>query len=213
MRLLVYLFLALFCSLSHSLAAQQLRFGLRAGVSAAAKPTLAEEIEYQSKSYKVSVADIPVGIHLGVMMQARAKHWVFQPEVIFHSTRTDYQLSEVFSSETFESIRQERFSHLEVPLMVAYRWGPLRLQGGPSGRILIASSSEFEGVADYVNDIENYTIGYQAGIGLDILRVSLDVKYDGSFKGLGSNIQLGGEQLSFNNAAGRTYASLGIMLF
>lgn len=213
MRIIASLLSLLFLLLVTTTAAQQVRFGLRGGLSASASPTLAQEVRYQSRLYRVSVDDIPLGIHLGAMLQVRAKHWVFQPEVIFHSSRTDYQLEEIFSTEIFRTIRQEKFTHLEVPLMVAYRWGPLRLQVGPTARILLASSSDFEGVADYVDESRIYDVGYQAGIGLDIRRVIFDIKYDGSFEGLGANIQLGGQQLAFNNAAGRTYASLGVLLF
>ena len=194
-------------------AAQQVRFGLRCGVSTAATPTTVESFNFGAGRYELNVNDIPLGVHVGVVLQARAQHWVFQPELIFHATRTDYQLREIFNGTVFTSIREEKFSHAEIPLLVAYRWGPLRLQAGPTGRILLASSSELQGVADYVMDADSYSIGYQAGIGLDIRRVILDVKFDGSFSGLGSNILVGGESLAFNNSAGRTYASLGILLF
>ena len=207
---LLFIGCSLFCT---ALLGQQVRFGLRAGLSSAAQPSLSEEIESSSATYRISVDDIPLGYHVGVVLQARAKHWVFQPEVLLHSTRTDYRLEEIVNGQVFESVREERFSHLEVPLLVAYRWGPLRLQVGPTARMLLASSSQFTGVNSYVDLAQDFTIGYQAGVGLDIRRVLFDVKFDGSLQGLGSNIELGGEQLAFNNAAGRTYATVGILLF
>ena len=217
MRSLTRIFLAvsllLATAASTALVAQRVRFGFRAGLSTAAVPTTEREVMARGQAFRLAVDDIPLGFHVGLVVQARARNWVLQPELLFHSTRTDYRLSELSGPSLVESIRSERFSHAELPLLVAYRWGPLRLQGGPTARVLLASSSELEGVGDYLNAPERYALGYQVGIGFDIRRVVLDIKYDGSFSGLGSNIVLGGESLSFNENAGRTYVSLGLLLF
>lgn len=191
--------------------AQTVRFGLRAGVSAASEPDDIKRFNYQARNYELSVEDVRLGFHFGIVLQARLGKIALQPELLFHSTRTDYRLGELLGSGLVETIRTEKFSHVEVPVLLGYRWGPLRLQAGPVGRAYVASSSEFEGVAGFVSDPTDFAVGYQAGIGFDIRRVLVDLKYDGSFEDVGRGINIGGELLEFSKTSGRTFLTIGLL--
>ena len=191
--------------------AQTVRFGLRAGVSAASEPDDIKRFNYQARNYELSVEDVRLGFHFGVVLQARLGKIALQPELLFHSTRTDYRLGELLGSGLVETIRTEKFSHVEVPVLLGYRWGPLRLQAGPVGRAYVASSSEFEGVAGFVSDPTDFAVGYQAGIGFDIRKVLVDLKYDGSFEDVGRGINIGGELLEFSKTSGRTFLTIGLL--
>lgn len=196
--------------------AAQVRFGLRAGVSLAATAEDVAEFDYRSRAFRLSVADVASGFHLGFFVQGRlGDKWVLQPGLLVHSTRTDYLLEELLQAETIASVRSERFSAVELPMMVAYRWGALRLQAGPVGRARFAQSSELQGVAGYTADLDadDLTIGYQAGIGLDVWRILLDVKYDGTFASTDAVINIGGDAIAFSERSSRTYLTLGYALF
>ena len=198
-------------------AVAQVRAGLRGGVSLAAAPADEQRsFSWEARDFRLAIDDIEAGLHLGLFLQANIGEKIaLQPELLFHATRTDYRLEELLGGETVESIRTEKVSSIELPFLVGYRWGPLRLQAGPVGRARVAQSSELRGVAGYIDDPdrEDLRLGYQAGVGLDVWRFLLDVKYDGSFDRDGAVVNIGGERIALSQRASRTYVTLGWALF
>ena len=196
-----------------TMAGAQVRTGLRAGVSLVAGSDVTKSFSYQSREFVLGIEDVPVGVHAGLFLQARLGKLVLQPELLYHSTRTDYRLAEILATETVESVRSEKVSKFEFPLLIAYRWGALRLQAGPVGRFEIARSSELQGVADYLENPTDFSLGYQVGVGLDVWRLLLDIKYDGSVDTGAEAVFIGGQRLDLDSRAGRTYVTLGYALF
>ena len=195
----------------------QVRAGLRGGVSLAAAPAAEEgAFRWDARDFRLAVEDVEAGLHVGVFLQANlGERFALQPELLFHATRTDYRLIELLDEDTAESVRTERVSAVELPLLLGYRWGPLRLQAGPVGRARVAQTSELRGVAGYVDEPEGEDLrfGYQAGVGLDVWRFLLDVKYDGSFEREGAVVNIGGQRLALSERSSRTYVTLGWALF
>ncbi len=194
-----------------SLGAQTVRWGVRTGVTVASTPDDIERFEFAARNYALSIEDIRLGFHGGLVLQARLGKVALQPEVLVHSTRTDYRLDELVGGNIVETILSERYTNVEIPVMVAYRWGPVRLQAGPVGRAYVTSRSDLEGVAGYEKDPADFTLGYQAGIGFDIRRVLLDIKYDGSFDDERYRLMIGGRDLAFGRTPGRTFITLGFL--
>ena len=190
----------------------KLLFGFRAGVATANLAT--EEIDFQNagRQFKVAVNDTEFGYHLGLFAHIRLNNWVIQPEVLFRSARTDYLLSEFVSGEFIRSVRTEKYAYLDAPLLLAYKLGPLRLQGGPVGRFYLDSSSEFLGIAEFKENYKDFELGYQAGIGFDLWRFIIDLKYDGDLDRVGDHITFAGEPLGFDERAGRFMFSIGYSL-
>ena len=187
-------------------------FGLKAGVASANLD--ADEIDFTNagRQFRLAVQDNEFSYHLGVFGQIRINNWSLQPEVLFRSSRADYMLSEFVSTEFVTSLRTEKYSFVDVPIMLAYRFGALRLQAGPVARFYIANSSELVGIADFSESFEQVEYGYQAGIGLDIWRLVIDVKYDRELDDIGDHISFGGQSIDFNKKAGRFLFSVGYSL-
>lgn len=73
------------------------------------------------------------------------------------------------------------FNRIDVPVMVGGKIGPLRINAGPAFRFLTSAESDFNGVtADIKNNYKDATVGYQAGVGIDLLKFVFDLKYEGS---------------------------------
>ena len=203
-------------ALSPAAASAQVRVGPRVGASLSAKSDDVGTFRFDARDFRLSVDDIAAGFHAGLFVQARlGERFVIQPELLFHSTRTDYLLEELLSTETIGSIRSEKVASVELPLLVAYRWRAFRLQAGPVGRARVAQSSELTGVAGYRDDPEREDVafGYQAGLGVDLKRFLFDVKYDGRFDDNGATVDIGGQRLALSRRASRTYVTLGYALF
>jgi len=125
---------------------RKLMLGLRAG--AATANIAADEVTFQNagRQFKLAADNNEFSYHLGVFAQFRMNKWAIQPEVLFRSARSDYMLSEFVSTEFVTSIRTEQYAYVDVPVMLAYRLGALRIQAGPEAKFYITSSTEFVGI-------------------------------------------------------------------
>lgn len=190
----------------------QFLFGLKAGASTA--NIAADEVDFTNagRQFKIAVEENEFSYHLGVFSQFRVNNWTIQPEVLFRSSRSDYAFSEFVTSEFVTSIRTEKYAYVDVPLMFAYRVGALRLQAGPVAKFYIDSSTELIGIAEYSESFDQVEFGYQAGIGLDIWRFVVDLKYDRDLDNIGDHMSFAGQTVDFNAKAGRFLFSVGYSL-
>ena len=186
------------------------KVGLRAGVATSDVST--EEIQFSSagSDFGLALEDARYTLHGGLFLQLRVSKLIIQPEVLFSSTRNDYRLRDFSSPDVIESIRSENFQNVDVPLMLGFKWGPMRLQAGPVGHFHVSSSSDLLGIGDYAEDFDDFTVGYQAGVGLDLWNVLLDFKYQSSFDDVGSHLTFGGQQIVFDTNPSQLVISLGV---
>ena len=84
--------------------------------------------------------------------------------------------------------------------MLGLKLGPIRLNAGPTGSLLINSPKALISNPDVKNNYSKMTFGYQAGLGFDLLgRLTFDLRYEGSLKKYQNQIQ---------NLAGTTKVNL-----
>ncbi len=119
--------------------------------------------------------DAKIGYHVGAFARINLPVIFFQPEVLYTNTGGS------FSNNTFSY--DVEFNRLDVPFMVGLKLGSvLRLQAGPVATYLLngkLSSNDGGLNARLIPPKEEFTFGYQAGIGLDIGNLVLDLKYEG----------------------------------
>jgi hypothetical protein len=141
------------------------------------------QIEPESIPDGLSIEDFPdgreVGVTAGMFLQFNAGPLVFQPELMF-SVLTG---KVAFQDLGVTDITRVRFNQVDIPLLAGINiCRQLRIQAGPvmSYVLDVHTSPGAAQVLDaFVNDFENKSWGYQAGIGLDLGRLALDVRYGG----------------------------------
>ena len=209
LRCLVAVLAAAVLCAQHASAQVEARVGLRLGVTTSDLDT--EEIRFASagKDFGLALEEARYGYQGGLLLQLRAGNWIIQPEVLFNAEGSDYRLREFTDAGVISTLREERYQYLDVPLMLGYKVGPLRLQAGPVGHAFISSRSELEGVADYEAVFDNFSFGYQAGVGLDLWKVLLDFKYQGDVSGVGDHLRFGGRTVEFSERPGRLVIGVG----
>ncbi|MBS9523703.1 PorT family protein [Litoribacter ruber] len=113
-----------------------------------------------------------LGYHLGGFVRLGGRSFFIQPEVLYTNTGGEIeQTSGPGGPVSYEAT----FNRLDVPVMLGLKFGNVfRVQAGPVASFLLSSSFDGNGV-----EYNNNTIGYQAGIGLDIANLILDLKYEG----------------------------------
>lgn len=160
--------------------------------------------------FKLVIEDAKYGYHLGLVLQFITGSFVIQPEIVFNSNSVDYSFIEVSTSPA--KIFTEKYQNLDIPFLLGLTAGPLRLMGGPVGHYHLSSSSELLEFENYSQKFQNFTYGWQAGIGFNIFNLMLDVRYEGNFTKFGDHIQFFGDNYTFSNTPSRLLASLAVTI-
>lgn len=203
-------FLLLALSLCFAVPAfSQLKFGLKVGGSTTDINGEDFQVENGFDSIGVSLKDAKYGIHGGLVIRAQLGNVLIQPEILFNSNSVDYTVTDL--SNFTDQIKTEKFQYLDIPLLLGYKLGPLRLMLGPEGHIFINNSSELTDFDSYDEKFKSMTLSWLGGVGLDIWSLMLDVRYEGSFNKFGDHIRFGNQQFDFDDRPSRWTFSLGFL--
>ena len=116
--------------------------------------------------------------------------FLLQPEIVYSRTIGTFPIdaSNGGGGEYGDQLKI-RSNWIEVPVLVGWKFSIVRLMVGPSFRfpmdaVLTAGTQE----AKVAPRLQHFVLGYQAGIGLDLGRLTIDARYCGNF----TNITDGG---------------------
>lgn len=189
----------------------QVRWGLRLGLSTSQLE--AEDFNILrdgTEEFKLALKDAQYGIHGGLVLQAEFGNVLLQPEIIFNSNSADLELEDL-GTNTTEVATKEKYQYLDIPVMLGYRLGLLRLHAGPVGHIFLNSTSGITDVEGFEEDFDALTLGWQGGLGIDIGPLAIDLRYEGNFNKFGDHISFGGEQYAFSQNPARFLAAVSYM--
>jgi outer membrane protein with beta-barrel domain len=199
----------------------QLRTGIKLGVSTlqvdADDLTILDSMGVPE--YQLGILKTKLGLHIGFFVQANiGKVFFIQPELLFNSQTVKYIFTSI-EDPSQEFIKDENYQTLDFPMLLGFRFGPVRLGAGPVGHLLMNSTTEIDDpVADdedflnegYTTSFQNLTWGWQAGIGIDIWQLHLDARYEANFEEFGTHMTYYGKQYSFGVKPWRFVASIGL---
>ncbi|NND35078.1 MAG: PorT family protein [Saprospiraceae bacterium] len=189
----------------------QLRFGFKGGISTYDLGVSdAISIDQSGSTFLLDVQDARYGYHIGLVLQGKIGSFVLQPEVVFNSNSVDYSFGQTNNGST--DIFSEKYQNIDIPLMFGLKAGPMRLMAGPVGHYFLKSTSELFEFENYDQKFSDLTYGWQAGIGVDLLNIMVDIRYEGNFTKFGDHIVFSGQQYSFANAPARLIASLAVAI-
>lgn len=213
------LFVILIVALVSAPAFSQLKFGLKAGVSTTtlSMPSIKTITSASGGKYTVdAITSAKYGFHGGVFVRITLFNFYIQPDFLFSTRTNEYTIDQLNASgQTIASdIAKQTFNKLDIPVMIGYKLGPLRLNAGPTGSLLINSPKELISNPDIKNNYNKMTFGYQAGIGFDLLnKITFDLRYEGSLKKYQNQIQslAGSTKVNLDDRPNAFLLSLGIM--
>ncbi len=193
--------------------AQIFSWGFRLGAASTnidMTPQTIYEDNTSTDSLLMSVSDANFGIHGGLYARLKLGPVFVQPEVLFNSQNYEYTIDD-FSQSGASEILNDKFNTLDIPIMIGLKTGPFRFQGGPIGSVLISNDNQLETLSDtYERKLANLTWGYQAGLGVDIGSVNLDLKYEGGLSALGDSYEIYGNSYQFDSRENRWVLTLGL---
>jgi hypothetical protein len=206
MKKLIFVF-ALVASFA-TLAQAQFRAGIKGGITTY-NMKLGDFLVTNSsaaKDFGLAVKEAKFGYQFGLWTRiGRGLH--LQPELLFSTNKVEYEVQD--GSDIF--VQEETYSNIELPIMVGLKLGPLRAQAGPVAKVFLGSDEKLADVIDDFNsDHDRLKISYQAGLGLDLWRLQIDLRYEGSLRHFGKNVSVAGQNFGLDNKAGRVVATVGI---
>lgn len=191
----------------------QVKLGLGIGMSttqvAPSDLLITDNTGAQSLIIKLENANF--GIHGGMVVRIPIKKFFLQPEVFFNSSSVDFRIQDFNGGVPTENLFREKYLDLDIPFLVGYKLGPLRLQAGPVGHLFINCQSELDQIDGYQKKFEDLTYGWQAGFGLDVWKLFIDLSYEGNFSHFADHINLFGQRFAFDDRPTRIVATVGFL--
>lgn len=175
-------------------------FGIKAGINTG-------NFNLSKKNFSESILlinDARTGFNAGAFMRLNFLGLHVQPEFIYNWNR--YNMEVIHKGEnSSESTTKVRHQTLEVPVLVGLDILFLRVGAGPVFNIMNRTSTMSGAQADV--DLLKPSVSYTIGAGLDIMKISLDIRYNGQFKKSTQNITIGGDHQSMKgNFSGWTFS-------
>ncbi|MBR9998284.1 MAG: PorT family protein [Cyclobacteriaceae bacterium] len=198
----------------HTAHAQFFQLGLKGGISSS-KTQVNEAFSINNATINYTTGDAVLGWHIGLYSRIKISGFFIQPEVLFSSTGGHIEITG--EDINIPAIGEIDLNKLDVPVMFGFYLGnSFRIFAGPTFSYLI--SEDINGLELYPDVKQNYhdaTIGYQAGLGIDVSRVTLELKYEGSLSALGESVTLPfiNETFSTDMRNPQFIASIGLRLF
>ncbi len=187
----------------------QIEFGIKAGLSSydLAKDGILISDENQNIEWNVSNAGY--GHHFGIYTRLSALGIFLEPSLLFNSNTVSYDITTYGESGVFKTIKNEKYNQMDIPVIAGFKIGVLRFQGGVVGHLFINSISDVVDINGYQQRFKTATYGWQAGTGVDIWKLRLDLMFEGNFDKFGDHITVGGHDYAFADTPSRLMLTLG----
>lgn len=177
MKKLLLLFIA-FTSVSTFASAQSLSTGIKGGVNLGTANLGDIKEGWESDG-------LAAGIHAGFFLNAKVGPIFLQPEAYYTFTQANLSRENISSPQKIETYEID-YHRVDVPVLVGFRPLPvLRIFAGPFATVLLnmeqeSSNSVFnQSLQEHKDDLYNRAgWGWQAGLGVDILKLTLDARYE-----------------------------------
>lgn len=193
--------------------AQLVTFGLKAGVNTTTdvfkNVSLTND---EGKGYDIINNKAKVGFLAGAYARVSILGFFVQPELYYAQSSTEITLQEIGTTTVSKEVN--KLNTLNIPILFGTKFGPLRVNAGPVATIILSNTNIVDNISGLDQDMDKANWGLQAGIGLDISKISLDARYETSISKLGSAYNTAsGSKVNFGSRPQQFIFTLGLKLF
>lgn len=146
----------------------------------------------------------------GVWARAGFLGFFVQPELVYA------QRKGAFTSAIDGTAVINTLSYIDMPVMLGYKLAFVRLNIGPNFQFLLDADQKASDAARDPNfSKDNYkssSVGFQAGAGIDLLKLSIDLRYDGNFGSIGKEIMVNGKTYDYSTRPSMWQLTLGFRI-
>jgi hypothetical protein len=193
--------------------AQFLTFGVKAGINTTTNVFKNAKLSNdEGKGYNIINNEAKVGFLAGAYARVSILGFFGQPELYYAQSRTEISLQEIGSTTVSKEVN--KLNTLNIPILFGTKFGPFRVNAGPVATIILSNTNIVDNVSGLDQDMDKANWGLQAGVGVDILKISLDARYETSISKLGSAYNTAsGSTVNFGSRPQQFIFTLGLKLF
>ena len=193
--------------------AQLVTFGLKAGVNTTTDVFKnASLTNDEGKGYDIINNKAKVGFLAGAYARVSILGFFVQPELYYAQSSTEITLQEIGTTTVSKEVN--KLNTLNIPILFGTKFGPLRVNAGPVATIILSNTNIVDNISGLDQDMDKANWGLQAGVGLDISKISLDARYETSISKLGSAYNTAsGSKVNFGSRPQQFIFTLGLKLF
>ncbi len=172
MKKIIGLLFAVICT--SSLFAQSFSLGVRAGINSSSLSTNINGVKEGSQQ---------IGFVGGAFSRIGVLGFYIEPSVLYSQRKGDFDASGKTLTTTLH--------YVDVPVMIGYSFlGIARACIGPNFQFLTNATQAGDATDPNFSagNFNNAGLGFQAGVGVDISRVTIDLRYDGCITNLGKEV-------------------------
>lgn len=205
-KILVILFALLIAAPAFS----QVKFGIKVGAST--DFTMTNQTLKDATGTPVNVIldkakNAEWGFQGGAFVRASFAGIYIQPELLLATATNSINYQDIQAGGP-AVVYNQKFTKLNIPLMVGFKVAFLRVNAGPAAAILLGDPKEIIDGATY----KRATFGYQAGLGVDLLKkLTLDVRYEGNLNQFGDQITIDGHTFTLDDRTGALLIHVGLI--
>ena len=187
----------------------QVKFGIKAGVSTDFPYSSQELIGEGVDLVLEDLENAQWGFQGGAFLRAAFGGFYVQPELLIATATNTLTLEGTVDGQPFNEVLDQKFTKLNIPVMLGFKLAFLRIHAGPAASILFSDPEELTDVKATYNKA---TFGYQAGVGFDLLkRLTFDIRYEGNLSKFGEEVEIMGETFAFDDRSSSLIMHLGFM--
>ncbi len=160
------------------------------------------------EALKLEFSEALYSFHGGLYAQAQLGKLIIRPELVYSSNKHAFLIEDLKNMNS-PQIVEESYQQLDIPVLFGTKFGFVRINAGPVGHLHLNDTSDLVDFEGYSSRFKEMTYGWQGGIGFDIKRFSMDVRYEGNFNKFGDHITIGDTDFNFDGQANRFLASVG----
>lgn len=194
--------------------AQFLTFGLKAGINTTTDVFKNVRLSNDNgqTGYDIINNEAKVGFLAGAYARVSLLGFFVQPELYYAQSSTEITLKDIQNSSI--STEVNKLNTLNIPILFGTKFGPLRVNAGPVATIILSNTNIVDNVSGLDQDMDKANWGLQAGVGLDISKISLDARYETGISKLGSAYNTTtGSKVNFGSRPQQFIFTLGVKLF
>lgn len=185
----------------------QIKLGIKAGAATATVPTY--DLSTGTNNIE-ALKDASWGFHAGLFLRMSLLGIYLQPEVVFATNTYEYNVTMGTSTAV---LKDQTFNRLEVPILLGFKLGPVRINAGPAASINIGTPKALIDDPDFESLYSGATFGYQVGGGIDLFKkITLDLRYGGSLsEKFGDAVTIGSQTFALDQRQPSFIVSVGLM--
>lgn len=195
MKKLIFTLVAL--SMSIGLSAQSFKWGARINVGS---PNLKiEDIQSSNTPTELlSNTDAVLTYQFGLFARLMVAGIYIQPEAMFSSSANEITFRDVLDNNQVanEVSGEVKINKIDLPILVGKRFFKIfRVNVGPVFSLLLNDEIKQIGAKESWNEItgnyNNATLGLQYGVGIDISRITVDLRVENGFQSISEELTIG----------------------